>query len=161
MRVSVIVTMPAHAPLRAQSSNAFSMEALAFNITEPTKRGDLVLDPSFPPAAAGSENSRGRQPCRRHRPRRAGVRRPWHHRRGSQAFGQGTPDSGTSTACPVAAGCVAAIRTRLAPGNATPNALFVQFRANAAPKPSPRPGWNHDYGAGIIRPVAIASHYGL
>ncbi len=83
------------------------------------------------------------------------------HFLGSQAFGQGTPDSGTSTACPVAAGCVAAIRTRLAPGNVTPNDLFIQFRANAVPKPTPRPGWNHDYGAGIIRPVAVANHYGL
>lgn len=38
------------------------------------------------------------------------------HFLGSKAFGTGTPDSGTSTACPVAAGCVAAVRTRLSLG---------------------------------------------
>jgi len=78
---------------------------------------------------------------------------------GSEAFGAGTPDSGTSTACPVAAGCVAAIRTRLRPSKVAPAQLFQAFKTHAAPKPAP--GWNGDYGAGIIRPVLVASHFGL
>jgi Subtilase family len=35
------------------------------------------------------------------------------HFLGSEAFGAGAPDTGTSAACPVAAGCVAALRTKL------------------------------------------------
>lgn len=37
------------------------------------------------------------------------------HFAGSDALGAGIPDCGTSAACPVAAGCVAALRTRLSP----------------------------------------------
>ena len=83
------------------------------------------------------------------------------HFLGSEAFGVGSPDSGTSTACPVAAGCVAAIRTRLAPGNVAPKVLFSEFKAKALPKPGPTNKWNKDYGRGIIRPLAVASHFGL
>jgi hypothetical protein len=83
------------------------------------------------------------------------------HFLGSEAFGIGVPDSGTSTACPVAAGCVAAIRTRLKPGNVGSRDLFNQFTANALPAPGPEAGWNKDYGAGIVQPTAVASHYGL
>jgi hypothetical protein len=81
------------------------------------------------------------------------------HFLGSEAFGPGVPDSGTSTACPVAAGCVAAIRTKLRPSKVPPAQLFQQFIASAAPKPAP--GWNGDYGAGIIRPLPVATHFGL
>jgi hypothetical protein len=35
------------------------------------------------------------------------------HFLGSEAFGAGSPDAGTSAACPVAAGCAAALRTKL------------------------------------------------
>jgi hypothetical protein len=80
---------------------------------------------------------------------------------GSEAFGVGTPDSGTSTACPVAAGCVAAIRTKLSPSKVPPKDLFSQFIANADPQPGPAAGWNADYGAGIVRPLAVANHFGL
>jgi hypothetical protein len=83
------------------------------------------------------------------------------HFLGSQAFGAGVPDSGTSTACPVTAGCVAAIRTRLKPSKAPSAQLFNEFIASAAPKPGPAAGWNKDYGAGIIQPVAVATHFGL
>ena len=37
------------------------------------------------------------------------------HFLGSEAFGASTPDSGTSAACPVAAGCGAALRSRVSP----------------------------------------------
>ncbi|MGO7733239.1 S8/S53 family peptidase [Rhizobium leguminosarum] len=80
---------------------------------------------------------------------------------GSEVFGVGSADSGTSTASPVAAGCVAAIRTRLPPGKSSPSTLFSKFRDLAEPKPGPAPGWNADYGTGIIRPLPVANHYGL
>jgi hypothetical protein len=80
---------------------------------------------------------------------------------GSETFGTGTPDSGTSAACPVAAGCIAAIRTKLPTGNTTSKDLFSQLLANALPKPGPGSGWNKDYGAGVIRPMAVASQFGL
>ncbi|WP_342151037.1 S8/S53 family peptidase [Methylorubrum sp. SB2] len=81
------------------------------------------------------------------------------HFLGSEAYGAGSPDSGTSTACPVAAGCVAALRTRLAPAKEPPASLFATIRAQALGKPGP--GWNADYGTGIIRPVPVATVYGL
>ena len=81
------------------------------------------------------------------------------HFKGSEAFGKGTPDSGTSTACPVAAGCVAAIRTRLSPSKASSALLFQALRGSAAPKTGANAA--NDYGAGIIRPVAAATALGL
>jgi hypothetical protein len=82
------------------------------------------------------------------------------HFLGSEAFGAGTPDSGTSAACPVAAGCVAALRTKESHTSTPPKALIAQIEATArqvAPHP---PGWNADYGHGIIDPVAIAQSLG-
>lgn len=79
------------------------------------------------------------------------------HFDGSQAFGVGTPDSGTSAACPVAAGCMAALRTKISPrGAATTYMMYDHLRLNAAVKVPLAPGWNADYGHGIIRPVAVA-----
>lgn len=82
------------------------------------------------------------------------------HFKGSEAFGTGTPDSGTSAACPVAAGCVAALRTRLDPRTTPSSNLFAQLRANAKPAGS-TPGWNGDYGYGILDPIAVANALGL
>ncbi|MBS0249404.1 MAG: S8 family serine peptidase [Proteobacteria bacterium] len=78
---------------------------------------------------------------------------------GCQAFGADAPDTGTSAACPVAAGCVAALRTKLSPTATPPANLFAQFRATARPKPTP--GWNGDYGHGIIDPDAAAQSLGV
>lgn len=78
---------------------------------------------------------------------------------GSQAFGATDPDTGTSAACPVAAGCVAALRTRLSPAAVPPQNLFDQLRATA--RPSGSPGWNGDYGYGIIDPDAAAQSLGV
>jgi subtilisin family serine protease len=77
------------------------------------------------------------------------------HFLGSEAFGTGTEDSGTSAACPVAAGAVAAIRTRVAPGALAPRDLSRELRADAR-RPSGRLGWNRNYGYGIIDPLATA-----
>lgn len=82
------------------------------------------------------------------------------HFRGSEAFGAGSPDSGTSAACPVAAGCIAALRTKLSPQTTPPANLFAQLRATAR-QPSGPAGWNGDYGFGIIDPLATATSLGL
>ncbi len=83
------------------------------------------------------------------------------HFLGSQAFGVGTPDTGTSAACPVAAGCMAALRTRISPRSpATPYMVYDNFRLNAQLPAGLATGWNADYGFGIIRPVPVADLYG-
>ncbi len=81
------------------------------------------------------------------------------HFLGSQAFGSGSPDTGTSAACPVAAGCVAAIRSRMPHAALPPSNLIAQLRTTA--RPAGAPGWNGDYGFGIIDPVATAASLGL
>lgn len=83
------------------------------------------------------------------------------HFLGSEAFGPGSPDSGTSTACPVAAGCIAALRTKLAPSACPPANLIQQFRTMARPGPGTAAGWNADYGHGIVQPLDVANSLGL
>lgn len=82
------------------------------------------------------------------------------HFLGSETYGNGTPDTGTSAACPVAAGCVAALRTRLPPDAQPPARLFAQLRASAAPA-NGLVGWNADYGHGFLDPLAAADAFGL
>lgn len=78
------------------------------------------------------------------------------HFLGSQAFGVGSADSGTSAACPVAAGCVAALRTLKS--GVPSNTIFGAFRGN----PGAHGGaWSADYGFGIINPVAAATSLNL
>ncbi|HYT76764.1 MAG TPA: S8 family serine peptidase [Vicinamibacterales bacterium] len=81
------------------------------------------------------------------------------HFLGSQAFGAGSADSGTSAACPVAAGCVAALRTRTGRATTPSSSLFAQVRATA--RPVGVSGWNADCGFGIIDAVAAAGSLGL
>jgi hypothetical protein len=71
------------------------------------------------------------------------------HFAGSQAFGAAEPDSGTSAACPVAAGCVAALRTTLPPSRLAPGDLSRELRADAK-QPRGNAGWNRNYGYGIM-----------
>jgi hypothetical protein len=82
------------------------------------------------------------------------------HFLGSEAFGANSPDSGTSAACPVAAGCIAAMRTKLSPKTHPPANLFAQLRATAR-QVAGTAGWNKDYGHGIIDPDAAARSLGL
>jgi subtilase family protein len=82
------------------------------------------------------------------------------HFLGSQAFGPGSPDSGTSAACPVAAGCVAALRTKLPHGTTPPSNLFAQLRATAIAVGG-QTAWNGDYGHGILDPIGAANSLGL
>jgi subtilisin family serine protease len=89
------------------------------------------------------------------------------HFLGSQVFGEREPDRGTSTACPITAGCIAALRTKLpaistAPGvkTTTPAKLFEAIRETAR-RPIGGPKWNPDYGYGIIDPVAAGQYLQL
>jgi hypothetical protein len=82
------------------------------------------------------------------------------HFLGSEAFGAGTPDSGTSAACPVVSGCVAALRTsaRIPPRTTLPPAkLFDVLRQTARQPSGPPHAWNGDFGFGVIDPVAAAT----
>jgi hypothetical protein len=82
------------------------------------------------------------------------------HFSGSEAFGPGSPDSGTSAACPVAAGCIAALRTQQ-PSNTLPTAnLFSQLIATAR-KPAGQAAWNGDYGNGFLDPVSAGQSLGI
>lgn len=83
------------------------------------------------------------------------------HFLGSEAFGAGTEDSGTSAACPVAAGAVAALRTKLPASTLSPKDLARELRIDAVKKGGGAGGWNRDYGYGIIRPALTATRLGL
>lgn len=82
------------------------------------------------------------------------------HFLGSEAFGPGTPDSGTSTACPVAAGCVAALRTKVDRAITPPPSLFAQLKATAKPLPG-IVGFSNDVGHGLLDPVAAGTSLGV
>ncbi len=83
------------------------------------------------------------------------------HFLGSEAFGAGKPDSGTSAACPVAAGCIAALRTGVPRSTTPPSALVAQIKLTAR-QVNPNPaGWNRDYGHGIINPLGLAQSLGV
>jgi hypothetical protein len=79
---------------------------------------------------------------------------------GSETAGPGLPDTGTSTACPVAAGCVAALRSRISFATTPPANLFAQLRATARAVPGQQ-GWQPDFGHGIINPDATATSLGV
>ena len=81
------------------------------------------------------------------------------HFKGSEAYGPGSADGGTSTACPVAAGCVAALRTRIAQTAVSPAQMSAQLEFHAR-NPGAAAGWNSQLGHGIIDPVAVARNYG-
>lgn len=70
------------------------------------------------------------------------------HFSGSGAFGDGAPDSGTSAACPVAAGLVAAIRTRWPASRLSPAQLRALLRRTADDRGNF--GFDYDYGYGVV-----------
>jgi serine protease AprX len=76
------------------------------------------------------------------------------HFHGSEALGTGLPDKGTSTACPVAAGCIAALRTKALPADVSPLALNQVLRESARRMPGAE--WSSDVGYGVIDPVSAA-----
>ena len=71
---------------------------------------------------------------------------------GSEVFGAGIPDAGTSAAAPIVAGVIAAVRTKVGP-----SAALAPVVRNSASTPSGySSGWNTDYGYGIINAWAAA-----
>ena len=84
------------------------------------------------------------------------------HFLGSKIVAPCLPDTGVSAACPVAAGCVAALRTsaRLKPNMVSPATLFDALRNTATQPAGKPPGWTPDFGYGIINPVAAGRALG-
>lgn len=82
------------------------------------------------------------------------------HFKGSEVYGSGIADSGTSTACPVAAGCVAALRSVIAQTSVGAAGMRAELEANAR-SPGGIAGWNAQLGHGIIDPLAVAKHFGV
>jgi len=76
--------------------------------------------------------------------------------RGPRGF---EPDTGTSAACAVASGCIAALRTAQPPTATDPAAMIAVLEATAHPMGGAVP--NYDYGYGIIRPVAAGQSLGI
>ena len=83
------------------------------------------------------------------------------HFLGSKAAGTFVPDTGVSAACPVAAGCVAALRTRVKPSSTSPHDLFTTLRNTARKPGGGAAGWQPDIGYGVIDPVAAATALGV
>ena len=85
------------------------------------------------------------------------------HFLGSKARRIFLPDTGVSAACPVAAGCVAALRTRVKAAQLSSSQLFDLLKATArAGRGRSAAGvWNDRYGYGIVNPVAAAQSLGL
>ena len=81
------------------------------------------------------------------------------HFLGSKVLGRSVPDTGVSAACPVAAGCVAALRTKVSHTAVTPKRLFDTLKATARRRGAPG-GWNPDAVYGIIDPVAAGRALG-
>jgi subtilisin family serine protease len=83
-------------------------------------------------------------------PGRLAERKPdlcaYTHFDGSKVFDG--PDSGTSAACPVAAGVVAAIRTTVAATQLTPAQLRTLLRRTADDRSTV--GYDYDYGYGVV-----------
>ncbi|MET8797738.1 S8 family serine peptidase [Nocardia sp. NPDC004568] len=75
------------------------------------------------------------------------------HFLGSTAFGADAPDTGTSAACPVLAGVVAAFRTRWTATEIPPARLRELLRGTAADRAGA--GFDYDYGYGIVEPRAL------
>jgi subtilisin family serine protease len=75
------------------------------------------------------------------------------HFLGSQVFGQNAADSGTSAACPVAAGVVAAIRTRHPSSAISPLQLRSLIAKTA--RDAGNVGFDFDFGAGILDVAAL------
>lgn len=75
------------------------------------------------------------------------------HFLGSEAFGSGEPDSGTSAACPVAAGVVAAVRGRYSSGQISPLQLRALLKRTAVDLGGV--GFDYDYGWGALSPSRL------
>ena len=77
------------------------------------------------------------------------------HFLGSEVFGSGEPDSGTSAACPVAAGVVAAVRSKYSRGKISPIQLRALMERTAVDLGGL--GFDHDCGWGALSPATLIS----
>jgi hypothetical protein len=84
------------------------------------------------------------------------------HFLGSKTRRNFLPDTGVSAACPVAAGCIAALRTKV-PAAISPDKLFSAIKQTARRgNGSGSSGvWNEIFGHGIIDPVEAARALGV
>ncbi|TDD52613.1 peptidase S8 [Nonomuraea terrae] len=78
------------------------------------------------------------------------------HFAGSEAVG--AADTGTSASCPVAAGVVAAVRTRRSAAALSPSQLRTLLHRTADDRSTV--GFDHDYGYGVIDPPAVLAALG-
>ena len=79
------------------------------------------------------------------------------HFLGSMVAGRYSPDAGTSAACPVAAGCVAALRSNHDQSVASVRRI-ASILESSARKPAGSPvGWDRKLGYGILDPVVADS----
>lgn len=81
------------------------------------------------------------------------------HFLGSKVKSGSHPDTGTSTACPLVAGTIAAIRSKASFEKIVPLKLFDEIRESA--EGAPTAGWTKDFGHGIIAPAKLADRLGL
>lgn len=74
------------------------------------------------------------------------------HFLGSEAFGVGQPDSGTSTACPLVAGVVAALRSAYpyVSGNINRQPAQIRFYLQQTATKTGPAGWDAQFGHGLI-----------
>ncbi|MEV4168376.1 S8 family serine peptidase [Nonomuraea sp. NPDC049709] len=90
-------------------------------------------------------------------PGRLTARKPdvcaYTHFSGSKAFGADQPDTGTSAAAPVAAGLVAAVRTRWPATKLSPAQLRALLRRTAEDRSEV--GFDYDYGYGTVDPAGL------
>ncbi|MEU6712242.1 S8 family serine peptidase [Nonomuraea sp. NPDC046802] len=95
-------------------------------------------------------------------PGRLTARKPdlcaYTHFSGSKAFGDAEPDSGTSAATPVAAGLVAAVRTRWPATKLSPTQLRALLRRTAQDRSEV--GFDYDYGYGNLDPAGVIAALG-
>ncbi|PZG22682.1 S8 family serine peptidase [Nonomuraea aridisoli] len=93
-------------------------------------------------------------------PGRLSERKPdlcaYTHFAGSEAVG--AADTGTSASCPVAAGVVAAVRTRRSAAALSPSQLRTLLHRTADDRSTV--GFDHDYGYGVIDPPAVLAALG-
>ena len=83
------------------------------------------------------------------------------HFLGSKTVRTFVPDTGVSAACPVAAGCVAALRSQVKPASVKPGDLFTALKNTARRPGGGAAGWQPDFGYGIIDPVAAGRALGV
>ncbi|MEU6797788.1 S8 family serine peptidase [Nonomuraea wenchangensis] len=110
-------------------------------------------------SVGGVDVNGARMDCSSRGPGRLTARKPdvcaYTRFAGSRAYGESEADSGTSAAAPVAAGLVAAVRTRWPASRLSPAQLRALLRRTAEDRSEV--GFDYDYGYGTVDPGAIVA----